>query len=307
MLNFPQAGFRAVVSWILILSAVWVLFSCKKDDEPVSGIQKDAIVFKWIFSESDAPYRFIEFTGDGSYVIQEKEQAGQEARVSGHRGTGIFSGLNGSGQSVGDLRNLRVSSNLSPVHFGNYRIEDDRIILSGFGLIEEVSFTSDEFSFSFAMESTGEKDWYVVKKATGVVASSARTKMLCRTWQIDQISFDLDMIPDDVAGLYEEVFGENWEEELPKEMTEEAKGSPVLFSQSGTYLVLGVNTETGETEAGLSEWKWEDTSETAIYYSWDNWTDEWESAVVRVEELTDANLVIKENAVRYHMSRKSTL
>jgi hypothetical protein len=54
----------------------------------------------------------------------------------------------------------------------------------------------------------------------------------------------------------------------------------------------------------LSEWKWANKEETKIYYSWDNWTDDWEENVVNVTTLTSNTLAFEEWGYVYHMILK---
>jgi hypothetical protein len=190
-------------------------------------------------------------------------------------------------------------SNLSPVHFGTYKIEGDRIILSGLGVIDVISIAEDEFTFSFTLTVRGETGECVANKAAAAVSSSNRTEMFCRTWKVERITADESLIPEEEKQGYIDEYGAGWKAIIEQEATERHAGIIVLFSRAGTYLALYAN-EDGD-ESDLSEWKWTSSAETAIYYSWDNWEDEWTENVVAVVELTKSTLKIQERAMIIHL------
>ena len=61
----------------------------------------------------------------------------------------------------------------------------------------------------------------------------------------------------------------------------------------------------------MSEWKWANKEETKLYYSWENWTDNWEEEnIVTINQLSNNALVFQENIdglgdVIYHLSLKN--
>ena len=131
------------------------------------------------------------------------------------------------------------------------------------------------------LEATGMKNNFVAGKSDEPISSSSRTDMLCRTWIIQKVTdADGNEIYDDDDFL----------------------GSIVLFSKAGTYLVL-YGGEGGE--AGLSEWKWANSEQTKLYYSWDNWEDDWEkNNIVTITDLKSTSLVIEEYGEFWHFSLK---
>lgn len=251
--------------------------SCTKDDNGNERrVSINTISAKWNILDSNSSYASIEFTKDGNYIVVERTEKTDLRSASANSGGSLFKP--NSSQTV----NLRSSqSNLSPIHFGNYTIEGNNITLSGFGLIEAVNLTTKKFVFSFTLEATGEKYSYVAEKAAEPISSSNRTEMICRTWVLekatDESGNDIEYLPED-----------------------EIIGSFLLFSKSGTYLVLYGGGEGGE--AGLSEWKWANKEETEFYYSWDNWNDDWEYNIVKINQLTNDSLVFQEEDRIYYLS-----
>jgi hypothetical protein len=273
--------------------------SCS-DDADDDGLTSSTISAKWEISDPGSMIASIEFNKDGHYILVtrvEDESAPTVARNSAAataRGA-FFQGVasfTAPSRASGD-------SNLSPVHFGTYKIEGDRIILSGFGVINVISIAEDEFTFSFTLTATGETGEYVASKAAAVISSSSRTEMLCRSWKLERVTVDESLIPEEEKQELIDEYGADWKAIIEQEETEEDAGMIALFSRAGTYLVLYANED--EEEAGLSEWKWTSSAETAIYYSWYNWEDEWTENVVSVVELTKSTLKIQERATIFHL------
>jgi len=148
------------------------------------------------------------------------------------------------------------------VYTGKYTISGTIITLEGFGVIEVKSFSDEEFSFSLKLTDSNEAYNFQSVKQENTIASSSRTNMLCRYWKIVNFSA-LD------------------------DLTEQLIGSFVLFSRAGTYLVTY-----NDGRTGLSEWKWKNTEQTILQYSWDHWEYFGE---VQIQNLTASSLKIVEN------------
>ena len=251
----------------LILSLIFIstFVSCNKDDdENDSGVSVNTVSAKWEISDKNSPYVSFEFTKDGNYIVVENVSETNLRSLGTSQKSSSF--LKSSSQTM-NLRSSNSESNLSPIHAGTYRIEEDRIILSGFGLIEVISITAEEFTFSFTLESTGDTNSFVAVKSAEPISSSNRTEMFCRTWIAERIT---------VNG-----------EDMPEE-----EGMIILFSRAGTYLIL--YPPGYEEEAALAEWKWADKEETRIYYSWNNWSENYEYPIVKIKQLDNNNLVLEE-------------
>ncbi|MDR3271938.1 MAG: hypothetical protein LBT29_00445 [Flavobacteriaceae bacterium] len=285
---------------LMCVFAVIGVTSCSKenDDNDDGNTLTNTINAKWEISGSNSAYASFEFNKDGNYIVVENE-AIKKSSVTGQLKSSLFQNSKSFVTSKSATRSSTSDSNLSPIHFGTYKIEGDKIILTGFGTLDVISITAEEFTFSFTLEATGEKGTYVASKAAEPISASSRTDMLCRTWKIQEISIDESLIPDEDKAYYIEVYGVNWKVELEKSMAEEIVGATILFSKAGTYLVLYVSEEHA---AGLSEWKWANKEETAIYYSWENWEDDWEEdGIVQIKELSDTTLKMQEDYWAYEL------
>jgi len=265
--------------------------SCSSDDDGGGGgdpVLQNSISAKWEIQDSNSPYASFEFNKDGNYIVVMRDAGQQQSKK-------LSKGLMRVRSSAPD------NSGLSPVHFGTYRIEGDKIILSGFGVMEVISITNEEFTFSFTLQSTGETNSYVASKAEEPIASSSRTEMLCRTWNLNNITIDVSQLSEEMINFYKAIYGANWQTEIEKLFNKDLNGAVVLFSRAGTYLVLY---DGEEGEAGLSEWKWANQQETTLYYSWDNWNDDWSDNIVTIKELKTNSLVIQEGELLYHLTLK---
>jgi len=275
---------------VTTLLAMASFISCSKDDKDEKSGLNETISAKWEINDPKSTYSSFEFSKDGNYIVI------KNMNLSSNRSGFVISPekLLGMETNENESATRASDSNLSPIHLGTYKIEGDKIILSGFGTLEVISITAEEFSFYFTLEATGEKGQYQANKSVAV-ASSSRTDMLCRTWIFDKITIDETLVSaKDKKELIEE-YGQNWKANFEKEMNQELKQSQVtvLFSKAGTYLVL-YNGELGG-ESGLSEWKWANSEETAFYYSWDNWR--YTGGPVPIKELTNKRLVVQEEFI----------
>ena len=277
---------RNVVAIATCLAGVTMFSGCGKDNnENGNGesVSMNTISAKWEISDSNSPYASFEFNKDGNYIV-----------VENVGGTNLKSLITSSKASLFKTNSLKAAStrssesesNLSPIHFGTYRIEGDKIILSGFGLIEVISITAEEFLFSFTLEATSEKNSFVANKSAEPISSSSRTDMFCRTWIVQ-----------------ESIITENGVRQ--SDIEDESNGIIVLFSKAGTYLCI----YSWEEEAGLAEWKWADKEETKWYYSWDNWKYDCEYCIATITELSNNTMVIQGGSdgfeYKYYMTLKN--
>lgn len=154
---------------------------------------------------------------------------------------------------------VKSTTNDKIYHTGTYEIVGEKEIrLSGFGVITIVSLGKGNFSFSLKLNSTSEQPISFTANKTTEIATSSRTLLLCKTWQ-----------------------------------TITSYGSiNVTFTKSGTYFVE--NNEDGEQSFESVTWRWNNSSETEIYYERDDDDPEDQNGVVKIVELTETRLIISE-------------
>lgn len=288
---------------LVCLTLFSMTLSCKKDKETKEEERQEEerqeetinhpIVGKWNISAAESPYSSIEFSRSGDYIIVSKEGAGGGKLQTGNSSNNLL------GKKRTASGNARTNS--SPIHFGSYKIDGNKITLTGFGVIDVINLTEEEFHFSFTIQSTGNANEYIASKTQEPIMSSSRADMICKTWVLDKVTIDVNSFDADEIAEFIEEDGPNWAAIWAQEETEDSKGDIVLFSKAGTYLILYKNQEIKD-EAGLAEWKWTNSSENAFYYSWDNWTSpDWTDDVAKINELTNSKLVINDDGLVYHL------
>jgi len=270
---------NALTSIVLTsLTFVTCLSSCNNDDDNNSSavpntLTADQIVGKWVISDSSSPYASFEFTEDGRYIVVENTAGttSESAKSSLLKPENTKTAGRLSAKDVPpDPTPVPVPSYIVPIspdnfHYGTYTIEGNTIILSGFGMIEAAAPLADgNFEFSFKLEATGETNTFAARQASPF-SSSAKTELLCSK-----------------AWVFQRVTGG----EFP--FTDLTNGPVVLFSKTGSYLVL----QSGDSdEAVLGEWRWADGSETAFYYSGRSGIDSPDAQTEIIDELTANSLV----------------
>ena len=152
--------------------------------------------------------------------------------------------------------------------FGTYTIDGDQMILSNFGRILVKSISDEKITFAIKLEGeSGFGDTLAANKSDELPAST-NTHLLCRTWRLVTLNDDT------VTGTESELL--------------------MVFYQSGTYVVTYIeNNELG----GLAEWKWRDTEENVMCYSWDGPPDC--SNLATINELTSELLDVSDEVFRY--------
>ena len=246
------------------LIAATVIVACSKEeeeDDDMSEILAATIHAKWVISTPNSDYTFFEFSKTGRYIA--------------------------------------VDSNIRIIYFGTYRIDKSKIILNGCGTINAIAITNEKFTFSFTHFETGKINEYVANRAKDVIPSSNSTSMLCRTWVIDKVSIDENLMPEkNIADLINK-YGENWKDIEEELLNEELVETRVYFSRAGTYLWIHYGDDSNDGEAILAEWKWVNKEETTFYYSKNKWTT---SRIVQINELNDTDLILQEGWEIYHLS-----
>jgi len=152
--------------------------------------------------------------------------------------------------------------------FGTYTIEGDQLILSNFGRIKIKSINDEKMTFTIKLENESEFGETLTANKSEELPASTNTQLLCRTWRLVTLNSDT------VTGTEMELL--------------------MVFYQSGTYVVTYIE---DEELGGLAEWKWRDTEENVMCYSWDGPPDC--SALATINELTTGILDVSDDLYRY--------
>lgn len=223
-----------------------------------------------------SPYRSIEFTSSGNYVIVTNSHsyysAAPAAKVKKQTavGTAMASGL---------LRTPERSVSrayFNGIYYGTYtKTGDNQYNLQGFGTITVNTGGDNAYSLTVTTSSGSQ-----TIAATKAVADkdSDRTNALCRTWNVDKLNlkvwingskkYDRTVAANKLNDLFEDWGDDGWEDnEIPRQ---------VIFTKSGTYMVLYGLNDYSNNSLDISSWRWENESKGIIRYSWDigNFDDE---------------------------------
>jgi hypothetical protein len=243
---------KQIFAVMLIFST---LLSCEKDDKDSISLKKETISAKWVV-DGFSNYDSFEFNESGNYIVV----------------------LNNIIDMAAESNALK--STVAPIiKFGTYKITDDKtIVLVGFGKIKITSIDESSFSFTFQLEDDSEVVALTTTR-TEDMASSSRTDLLCRTWEmvtIDGVS---------VKGTSMEL--------------------SVLFSTAGTYFVSYANPSSSGSQGGLAQWTWKDAEETTLCYSWTGAPTCLGENEVTIPELTSSKLKIIEDGSTYILAPAS--
>lgn len=228
---------------LIVIFILTLITACSKDEsDPVEVLDKTTISAKWNVGNS-SEYKSIEFNESGNYIIVKNNSS--KAKSANNQVNQI-------------------------VLFGTYAINDKTIILSDFGTLIVSEINEMFISFSIKLANNSGNEIIINASKQENMDSTAKTEMLCRTWEMVSIN------DQSVVGTKYELC--------------------LLFSNAGTYFVELANPE-NENDGGLASWKWSDNTETKFLYSWVTPPVWDERDIVEVIELTDNSLKILDRSV----------
>jgi hypothetical protein len=156
--------------------------------------------------------------------------------------------------------------------FGTYEIIDKTVVLSDFGTLTVSSLGNSSIGFSYALDTNPAYILPYTGTRQTEISTSTKTAMLCKTWEMYTVNG-------------KQVVGTNYD-------------LTILFSKAGSYFVSFVNPLT-ESDGGLSQWTWKDTTELKICYSWTGVPTCSGNNEIDITDLTDTSLTITENNAIY--------
>jgi hypothetical protein len=285
------------------LFALTVITSCSKDQDDV--LRENVIIknkvniihARWEISHPDSKYASFEFNKNGNYIVIENDRSAV-SKSSLTRGVSIFSSesfLLGNNKILAAKQKDAATratdeSNLEskPAHFGTYTLAENKIQLSGFGVLEAISVTTEEFIFVLIPEGTKKTEHYIARKVEELIPASNQADMLCRSWEIKKLTIIDNLMSEREKESYRKTDGPNWKEELENKINKEVVGRTiVLFSRTGTFLVIVSDGD--ESKLYAFDWTWRNKEETAFYYSWNR-----SYSFMQLTELTDTSLKMLE-------------
>jgi hypothetical protein len=216
----------------LALSFMTVLAGC---DNPASGGDdggeeiKSSISAKWEIDDPSSPYASFEFNQENNYIVVERMTAAGAAAT---------------------------------VYTGVYIVSGGTIRLVNFGDLDNMSFETDNFSFSVQRNDTTVN--CTATKAGIAIDSSPETDRLCHSWKIAAVNG---------AAL----------------SSSRAEGT-MTFSPYGTYMIyLKIPNQPESVE--LAEWSWGTPGQIIFYVNSLN-----QSGTATISQFTSSNLQFTDSA-----------
>lgn len=255
------------------------LTSCSDDDDnnggggipdlPTPAYESSSAKYEMA---SGSPYRSIEFTASGNYVIV----------ADGYSDYSYSSAGSPLAKSAFRKSPAPVSrAYFNGIYYGTYtKTGENQYNLQGFGTITVNTTGGNAYSLTVTPTSGSAMTLTATKAPES--SSSDRTDALCRTWNVDRVNlkawfngskkFDKTVSVDKLADLFEDM-GEDVDYlNIPRQ---------VIFAKTGTYMVLYSTGHGSGNSLDISSWRWEDESKGIIRYSWDigNFDDDPESLI----------------------------
>jgi hypothetical protein len=144
--------------------------------ENQNTISTNTLSGKWEVKDVSSRFTSFEFTKDSKYIVIENlDHLSRSITKNSETNYPFIHTINHSINQLSKSVARNTQSNLSPIHAGKYSINDNIITLEGFGILNIISFTAEEFNFSFKIEKTNEIYEYKVARIEDVIHTSSRT------------------------------------------------------------------------------------------------------------------------------------
>lgn len=260
------------------------LASCSDDDDDDNNNSTPAAyetyAAKYQMTSNQSPYSSVEFTESGNYIIILNNAPATNAKLMSPSVTSTIRKAALTNGFAGKLlRKAATRSQVySPILYGTYTVDaDGTYILDGYGKVKVVQDGSgNSVSLEFTPES-GETFTYTASKMNRDLNSN-NTNRLCRTWDLASVQYIIryngqelvNLSAENMPKLYEKLMKwaeDNDEEYDPSDWESEEiiDVKQVIFTKTGTYMVKYSN-----DELAISTWRWIDSNENKLQYSWDN-------------------------------------
>ena len=205
--------------------------------------EAESALYKISSGESDLSS--IELTASGYYIVIKKTSR-------------KLSSVNGSSAGLFDSRFRSISTrSAKSIISGTYKKTGNGVyVLDGFGTI--VIKGGDNNSISLDITTNNGNKVEVGAMKADQYESSTKTNALCRTWDLGKVLVHSPSGDLSYANMLDYLKGEKHIEE------EDDYPTNIIFTQSGTYVVLYSN-----KELAVSTWAWENEATGRARYSWD--------------------------------------
>lgn len=238
--------------------------------------QYEADAARYVFTGSSAPFKSVELTSAGRYIVY----LGQDANQSAPR-KGMF---NRAGVMSRSYSNGIIEGTFTKVGEGIYD-------LHGFGTIA-IDMDDNGTVADLDMRLDNGSTYSLTAQRHNQLPESVMTNNLCRSWEITTLRYyiklngrtmfdktvSIDNIKELIEALYEAA--NRWDDEdeydfdYPDYFNDTYTPRHVTFTKAGTYMV-----EYKNSSLAISTWSWIDQDNGHARYSWDydNMDSYWDS------------------------------
>lgn len=281
---------------------VGTMAACSNDNDDEGGPSSfdtpkyEAEAAKYVIDDQTAaPYKSIELTASGNFIIMPSDYVNY---VNRHAPATSKSKL-----WHNRLKNGMITANApmpitrvySLIVYGSYtKTGENQYNLEGFGTLTIIK-DADGTAHTIVLTPTGKPSKeYTAHKQNADINGETSSK-LCRTWSFESFRIYskvngktvMDITASTLAELAEKVY--EWakkndpefeEDEWEWDVTIEANPENVIFTKTGTYVVLYSN-----EQLAVSTWKWADEKNGILRYSWnpDSFNDAYLGGDVKIE------------------------
>lgn len=264
---------RKFIFSLLLPAAVCLGFSltaCSSDDDGNGGVPDlpepayESSSAKYVMT-SGSPYRSIEFTASGNYVIVSDPYyapASETSAVSHSLVKGIFRSYTPA----------TSRTYFDGIYYGTYtKTGENQYNLSGFGtIVVNNDGTGNAYSITVT-PSGGEPKTLSASKAVAD-KNSPLTDALCRTWKIKRVGLKVWL---NGKKIYDKVVAIENIRDLAEDLDDPDDSDyedlilphQVIFTKSGTYMVQYKDPD-GQEYLDISTWTWQNEKEGVLRYSW---------------------------------------
>lgn len=237
------------------------LTACSDDDNNGGGgadlptPQYEQVSGKYAITSEGSPYESIELSASGNYIVT--RSYGGYSLATQAAGTARKSMLG----MTADKNATRTTSDGYYIYGTFTDLGNNEYALEGFGTIKLVYSGSNVTDIE--VTTNGTTQTYTAEKAA-TMGDDDMSNALCRTWKVEKVR---DKYLDKGTGEESDV---TVTPENPGEFGSDM-GSEVMFSKSGTYLIMRL-----DGTIDIAEWKWKDRGAGQLYYAWDGeWTGDY--------------------------------
>lgn len=268
------------------------LTSCSSDDDNDTGntdVPKyESLAAKYDVTDTNAAYKSFEFTNDGYYIIETSTAVGAKSNYS-------------SKMQLAKKASPRTRSIEYSVLFGSFSYDSTTgmYTLDKLGTIKITNTIDGGYSIEF-VNSDGSTTTYTASKEDNAIADNDNTTQLCRTWNLtyikETIKKDGEVVHTFSGTRDQWVAYQN--QSADEDDYDDTILSQAIFTKSGTLVWIG-KYQSGESEAEIRYWKWQNEADNVLLVTEDLGFDsydkiDWQYADILKVNFDGSRLIMNE-------------